>query len=136
MGNFRQGIALSVLRRLDEVVARRRERAGYLREQLRGVTNVQLLDPPAGSQPSYPWLPLLMEKRDEAVRRLRARGLGASRLFTRSLNQYEYLRGIVPPGSYPKAEYLAARLLTLPTHKYVTQRDIDRMVAMLAEMAC
>jgi len=132
MGHFRQGVALSVLRRLDEVVAGRRERAGYLREQLRGVTSVQLLEPPDGSQPSYPWLPLLVEQREEAVRRLRARGLGASQLFTRSLNQYKYLRGIVPPGSYPAAEHVAAHLLTLPTHKYVTQRDMDQMVAVLA----
>ena len=132
MGHFRQGVALSVLGRLDAVVAGRRERAGYLRGGLQGVTSVQLLEPPAGSQPSYPWLPLLVEKRDEAVRRLQARGLGASRFFTCSLNQYEYLRGIVPPGSYPAAEHVAARLLTLPTHKYVAQRDMDQMVAVLA----
>jgi dTDP-4-amino-4,6-dideoxygalactose transaminase len=136
MGRFRQGVALSVLKRLDEVVAGRRARAEYLLKRLHGATDLQFLVPPEGSQPSYPWLPLLAQQREEAVRRLQARGLGASRLFTCSLNQYEYLRDIVPPGSFPNAEHMAAHLLTLPTHEYVTQRDMDLMVAVLNEVAC
>lgn len=136
IGRFRQGVALSVLGRLDKVVEKRRDKAEYLREQLRGVPGVQLLEPSAESQPSYPWLPLLVEKRDEAVSRLRVRGLGAFWLFTRSLNQYEYLGDIIPRGSYPCAEDMAAHLLTLPTHEYVTRRDMEDMVSVLAEVRC
>ena len=119
MGHFRQGVALSVLKRLDKVVVKRREKARYLVDQLRESTNVRFLEPPIGSQPSYPWLPLLVEERDEVVSQLRAKGLGASWSFTYSLNQYDFLQGIVAPGSYPVAEHIAAHLLTLPTHHYV-----------------
>ena len=136
MGHFRQGVALSILKRLDKVVAKRREKARYLLDQLRESTNVRFLDPPIGSQPSYPWLPLLVEERDEVVGQLRAKGLGASWMFTNSLNQYDFLQGIVLPGSYPVAEHTAAHLLTLPTHQYVTQQDMDQMAAVLAEQAC
>jgi len=135
MGRFRHGLALSLLGRLDEIVAERRQKAEYLRKQLRGVPGVQLLEPPVGSRPSYPWLPMLVEKRDKSVRRLRAKGLGAYRLFTCSLNQYEYLQGIVSQGSYAAAEYVAAHLITLPTHEYVTRWDMDQMVTLLAEVA-
>ena len=133
MDRFRQGVALSVLRRLDSVVTQRRDKARVLRGRLRGVPGVRLLEPPSFSQPSYPWFPLLVEDRDGAVRRLRARGLGASRLFSHALNGYEYLRAIVPPGSFPGAEEVAARLLTLPTHEYVTRRDLGQMVMGLRE---
>lgn len=135
MGRFREGVAFSVLRRLDAVVLARREKAEFLRCQLRCMAGVQLLEPPSGAQPSYPWLPLMVRDRDRTVRRLRSEGLGGARLFTRSLNQYDYLRAMVPQGRYPNAEYLAAHLLTLPTHEYVTLRDMDRMVAVLAETA-
>ena len=78
-------------------------------------------------------MPILLEKRDEAIHRLQARGLGASCSFTYSLNQYKYLQGIVPSGSYPGAEYFATHLMTLPTHEYVTKHDIDEMVSVIVE---
>jgi len=134
MGALRQGVALSVLERLDRVVAERRERARYLERRLRGLAGVCLLVPPPDSDPCWPWLPLLVGRRDEAVRRLRAEGLGASPLFTRSLDDYEYLRGVVPAGSYPVARSLAGRLMSLPTHCHVTARDLDRMVDALGAL--
>ncbi len=135
VGGLRQGVALSVLRRLDVILAGRRRRAHYLRERLRCVDGVWPLEIPAGSEPSYPWLPLVVERRDEALRRLRAEGLGAAPIFTRSLAGYDYLRGIVPPGPQPAADGLAERLLSLPTHAHVRLEDAQRMVEILRGLA-
>ncbi len=69
----------------------------------------------------------------QLAERLRAAGLGPSWLFTRSLNQYDYLAHIMPRGLHHGAEYVAARLLTLPTHGHVKQPDLDMMVKIIAE---
>lgn len=136
MGRFRKGVAQIVLGRLENTIEERKARTEYMQERLKGMDGIQLFRAPSGSCPAYPWLGILFKEppsRDEAYRRLRAAGLGPSRLFTRSLNYYGYLREIVPQERYPGAEYVAARLLTLPTHGYVRGEDMDRMINIVAE---
>ncbi len=136
VSHFRKGVAKAILGNLEDIIEGRWTKGEYLQRRLGEMGGVQVFQAPAGGRPAYPWFAFLFKEpivRDEAYRRLRAAGLGSSRLFTRSLNCYNYLSGIVPRGSYPGAEYVAARLLTLPTHKYVQQRDLDKMVNIIAE---
>lgn len=136
MGRLRKGVAQTVLGKLEQTIEERRARGEYLQERLRAIDDLQVLQMPVDSRPAYPWLPMLFrqsEVRNEAYRRLRSSGLGPSKLFTRSLNRYDYLADIVPQGHCPGAEYVAARILTLPTHRHVTKEDMDRMVKIISE---
>ena len=49
-------------------------------------------------------------------------------MYVSSLNRYDHLADIVPDGNYPVAEYVADRIIALPTHPLVTKRDLELIV--------
>ena len=49
-------------------------------------------------------------------------------MYIKSLNRYDYLANIVPDGAYPVAEYVADRILALPTHPLMKERDMEAIV--------
>lgn len=72
------------------------------------------------------------EKRDRILAELKKRGLGATGSYPVPLNEL--------PGAadyfdrkeeYPNAKYLSERIMTLPLHAYVTERDIERMTTII-----
>ncbi len=72
------------------------------------------------------------EKRDRILAELKKRGLGATGSYPVPLNEL--------PGAadyfdrkevYPNAKYISERIMTLPLHEYVTERDIERMTTII-----
>jgi dTDP-4-amino-4,6-dideoxygalactose transaminase len=74
--------------------------------------------------------PLLVDAvvRDQLYHKLRRKGLGASVMYPSALPAVSGLETLLhDQGAFPVAEAFAARLLTLPTHAGVGQRDIAKM---------
>ena len=123
------------LNRLDALTASRTENASALRAGLASVAGIRLPTSSIG-QAVYPRFPLIFEdsgRREAALRRLRAAGIGATASYPRALIDVPPLQpslaeAVAPT---PRARAIAAGMLTLPTHGYVTERDRDRMVAIL-----
>ena len=69
--------------------------------------------------------------RDAAAQRLNQAGIGAGRMYRKSLATMfaDYADGV-----YPGAEHVACSLLTLPTNHYVGDDDIGRMAEVLADL--
>lgn len=69
------------------------------------------------------------EKRDRILLRLGAKGLGATGMYPTPLNE---IQGTSPylsdRESYPVAKSVSRRILTLPLHENVSQRDIEKIV--------
>jgi dTDP-4-amino-4,6-dideoxygalactose transaminase len=74
------------------------------------------------------------ETRDALVTESRRRGLGVSIMYPKAVHQAEEIRAAYPNlhGSFPLAEAIAARLLALPTHQYVSRADREAIGALLA----
>jgi len=91
--------------------------------------------PGDGAVPSYLRLPLLVQSghlRDRLLRRLNAAGVGATRSYPGSIADIAELQPLF--AAAPDAavgRWVAERILTLPTHPYVTSRDIERTLAVL-----
>jgi perosamine synthetase len=62
-----------------------------------------------------------------------ARGLGASPMYPTAVHHIPELKAHLNGGSYPGADALAARLVTLPTHGFVTSSDRREIAALLNE---
>ena len=80
--------------------------------------------------------PLLLEEdiRDRVYQRLNQAGLGVSTMYPTILTKIagmDYLLDIRP--HYPNAEAFASRLLTLPTHGYLSEKNIQKIKAILRE---
>lgn len=85
---------------------------------------------------NYIRLPVLAEDRaarDRAIAKLRRIGVVASGMYPSSIPKIDQVRTVLAdtPGSCPAAEQVVDRLFTLPTHPYVTKRDVERIIACL-----
>jgi dTDP-4-amino-4,6-dideoxygalactose transaminase len=124
-------LGVTMLRRLEEFTAARRANASALLAALNGAGIT--IAPVAGSTPVYLRLPLLMPSardRDAALRALTAAGVGATRSYPESIADIpeigEYLVGAgdrVAAGG----RVVARRIVTLPTHPFVTAADVRRI---------
>lgn len=92
--------------------------------------------PPQRRLLRYPIL-LDAQHRDPVYAAMRRAGLGASVLYPTSLPGISGLENMFDPDErYPVAEAFSTRLLTLPVHAGVRQKDIDKMAAILERLAC
>ncbi|MCI0398674.1 MAG: DegT/DnrJ/EryC1/StrS family aminotransferase [Chloroflexi bacterium] len=120
-------VGLALLLRLEAINKRRRENARQLLAGLRELPFVHLPQPAVASEPIYLRLPLLVdsqERRERLFQRLWAAGIGVGRMYRHSL---AHLFPQLAAGPYPGAEQVAGRLLTLPTHHYLTAADVERI---------
>lgn len=125
-------VGLRLLPALDAINAARRARALTWIEHLRGIDGLCL---PRAHDPEahniFLRLPLVLPDAsyaDELARRLAAAGIGAGRMYQRTLDEiFPQLRGPV----YPGATQVARGLLTLPTNHYVHDVDIPAGAALI-----
>jgi dTDP-4-amino-4,6-dideoxygalactose transaminase len=129
-------VGLTLLARLDAINRARRLRAELYRAALTAMPGVCVPAPgptdPLSQGAIYVRLPLLLAsetQRDRLHRALWAAGIGAGRMYQKTLAEFF---PVYAETAYPGAEAVARRLLTLPTHHYVTGPDIERTLAILA----
>lgn len=120
-------VGLAQLAELDEINRVRMENGRLLTSQLQGLDFVHIPEIPAKADPIYLRLPIIVEsaeRREQLYQALWSANLGAGRLYQYSLP--EIFPQIEAP-SCPGAVQIGQRLLTLPTHHYLTKKDIGRM---------
>ena len=89
---------------------------------------LQYPQPTAAEEPIYLRLPVIVsgtERRDRLFQRLWAAGIGVGLMYRRPLPEIFPQLAV---GDYPGAAYVARHLLTLPTHHYLTDADVERIV--------
>lgn len=125
-------LAATMLARLDDLTAQRRANGRRLAGLLEQVPGVAVIRPLPGAEPAYLRLPLLAidgQVRDRLVTALNAAGFGATGSYPASIVDIPALTSTFGPAGV-RAEAgrdVARRILTLPTHPYVTERDIVRI---------
>ena len=78
--------------------------------------------------------PLLVDAvvRDRVYQKLKQAGLGASIMYPASLPKIAGLELLLgDKQNYPNAEMFASQILTLPTHSFVSRKDIEKMKTIL-----
>lgn len=124
-------VGLAQLTHLDRYNQQRRQKAQRLRSVLDNVTGIHdfACSQQRGDEAIYLRFPLLVDdpaRRDQLYTQLWAAGIGVGRMYQRTLAE------IFPQlnhGPYPGAQQVAQGLLTLPTHHFVTDRDMERIGA-------
>lgn len=123
---------LATIERITDVRTRNARR---LAEALGGAPGI-LLPPDAGRDAVYPRFPIVFEdapRRERALATLVAAGIGATGSYPRALVDVPPIRPHLVEGAAdtPGARLVAAGILTLPTHAYVTAADIDRIARLV-----
>jgi hypothetical protein len=92
------------------------------------------LDLPCG--PSHPYLrmPVFAANPADRHRRLaeaRDRGLGFSLAYPGPVSEIPEVESVIGPRQFPNALRVATHLLTVPTHEWITPRDVNGIVTCL-----
>jgi dTDP-4-amino-4,6-dideoxygalactose transaminase len=129
-------LALTMLPRLDSYTARRRQNAEMMVARLEGASGVQPIRLAPTAEPAYLRLPLLLEGRgvrDTAIHVLNRAGIGATGSYPTSIADINELRGQLRGDDRDScgARTVAERILTLPTHPYVTRDDAVKATDLL-----
>jgi|GEM_PF-211697 len=128
---FQAGAGLSLLRRLSDFSERRFHNGSALYEGLKGIDGIILPKILPNSKPAYNRLPLVFEDinlREKVYQKLLREGIEPSRMYPRPLHHVFDLGYSQKKEPFPNAAYFADRLLTLPTHPFVDERDIETMI--------
>lgn len=116
--------------RIDTLTDERVRNAERYDQLFEGVHGVAVIDKRDGT-PVYPRFPLLVDAavRDDLVRLLQQSGLGASSSYPEAVVDIPELAAFMAPsvGNTPGAREVARRIVTLPTHAYVTEDDMKRI---------
>ncbi len=115
--------------RLEEANQMRAETAGFFAKRL------HLRLPAEGPLPLLR-LPVLLESREARMRLLslsRDKGLGLSGMYPAPVHQIDEIRSLFGEECFPSAEAICERLVTLPTHPLLTEKDKDEICALLDE---
>ena len=125
-----------MMRRLDDFTIARRANAVAWLDGVRRIPGLQTIKPVAGTSPVYLRMPVLLPDtatRDQAIRDLVAAGIGATASYPRALADVPEVQSALANPLAPASggRSVAARILTLPTHPFVTRADIARAVTVL-----
>lgn len=90
---------------------------------------VEMQHVPAGSQNAWGLFTIMVDNRAEIMKKLQEAGVPSSIYYFKSLHQHKAFAGYAPKGGLPVCERLAERVLSLPMHPYLTDAQIDKVVA-------
>jgi hypothetical protein len=124
--------------RLDRDSELRRRNGARLDLVARESSGVRRIVPPSGSAPGYLRYPLLSAGLADAVARDRGvRALGLERGYPHPLSHLPALRGRGLNGDqpFPGAASLSRELVTLPTHRFLREADLESLGRLLAAEA-
>jgi dTDP-4-amino-4,6-dideoxygalactose transaminase len=134
--SFPRALIPGLLDRLAEINQVRIRHADKLARAFADHPDFRIPQPAQASQPIYIRFPVIA--RDEATRvralaRLRAAGIGASAFYPTAICDIAGIEKYMVQDEFhrPRAEELARRLFTLPTHPFVSQADLDRIIEAL-----
>lgn len=127
-------VRAGLLRRWQERLFRSTaSRVSHAEQLLRSVPpHVQPVTPSGRGHAVYLRLPLLMpskQEKDALCRRSGDQGLGISSLYPSAIEQIAELSGTLSSQHVPQSTMIAERLVTLPTHEFVSDTDIVRLCA-------
>ena len=116
------------LDRLGDWVARRRAIADRYRAGLGGLSGVGLPADRDGGQGSYHLFVITVERRDALRARLRDVGIETGVHYPVAIHEHPVYAGS-GLGSFPNAEWLARRVVSLPCYPELEDDEIDGVIA-------
>jgi len=135
MNSFHAALGLTLLKKSAGFFSERYQNGMALMGALKNVDGLILPDIPEHNRCAFSRLPLLFKepaKRGLAVRKLWEAGVETSPMYFKPLHRIFDLG--YAEDEFPNAVYCADRLLTLPTHSFVSGSAIARIVKVIKEV--
>jgi len=134
MNDMQAAIGLTQLPKLDQWNKKRQENAAYLTQELSKVEGVV---PPAIRENAvhvFHQYTIRIPNRDEAVEKLREKGVGVGVHYPTPIHQQPYYQKLGYSDSLPQSEAASREVLSLPVHPSLSQDDLDQIVEAVASL--
>ncbi len=90
---------------------------------------VEMQHVPQGSQNAWGLFTVMVDNRADIMKRLQDQAVPTSIYYFKALHQHKAFAAYAPKGGLPVCERLAERVMSLPMHPYLTDAQVDRVVA-------
>jgi UDP-2-acetamido-2-deoxy-ribo-hexuluronate aminotransferase len=104
----------------DRIAQRYRQGLGH---------SVKMQRVPDGYQNAWGLFTIMVDNRADIMKRLQDKGIPTSIYYFKALHQHRAFAAHAPKGGLPVCEKLADTVLSLPMHPYLTDGQVDRVVA-------
>lgn len=131
LSGMKAGLMHNWVERLEETKDIRSNNASYFSD------NLGLKENRDASIPylRYPVITKSKAQRDAVIAESMKKGLGVSTMYPTGINDIDEIKEQFIGESYPGAENLAERLLTLPTHSYLKESDKEEICGLYKSVA-
>ncbi|NUB11305.1 aminotransferase class I/II-fold pyridoxal phosphate-dependent enzyme [Azospirillum brasilense] len=141
MNEIEAAIGIEQVGRLPDMLERRRANSAVLRDGLRGVAGIGLLeDGPAGGESSHYCLSAILDdslaaRRLSIIKHLNAAGIGTSIYYPRPVPLMSYYRGKYGfnEGDFPQAERISNNSIALPVGPHLDEEDMAYIANAMAD---
>lgn len=136
MSAFQAGLARNWRKKLEALQDVRRNRVQRWSVILEAA-GIRALRLPAGQPPALLRFPLRISdsrQREVLLRESSGSGLGVMPAYPTSIDAIPELRERIAGGKFPVAERCASELVTLPTHAYLTEKDMSALGDLVARV--
>lgn len=140
MSELSAAVGLVQVRRLDEILSKRRELAALYDEAMADIP--QVIVPPMVDRPGASWFVYVVRlmdeftgsQRDAIIKHMRGNGIGCSNYFV-PIHTQPYIAEMLStrPGQFPITERIAARTIALPFHCHLDAGQVEIVATRLAE---
>lgn len=139
MSEINAAFGLLQLQHIDAAITRRRQIDVRYREGLQEIPGIQCLNPAGQQTANYSYFPILVGpeypiSRDELYLKLKEEGIHGRRYFYPLISDFPMYRGLVSAAraNLPIAKEMAEQVICLPIYPSLTNRDVDRIMAIIA----
>ena len=133
MNEFCAAMGLCNLRHLDEEIQKRAKVTEKYREELEGISGLQLNVVQENVKPNYAYFPIVIDEkkfgatRNEVFAALEQNKIGARKYFYPLTNSFECYRERFDSEETPTALHISKRVLTLPLYADLDLEDVGRI---------
>lgn len=126
VSHFRKKIGHALFLRLNEEIIQQRQKAKIYFKHLKP-RGIDVIQESADSKAVYPYVSIVIKdpkKREEILHKLQHLSLGLSIIYVTTIDQYPYLKDIIPRQPNPHGLHLANHTLTLSTSTFLSEKDL------------
>ncbi len=139
MNEFAAAMGICNLRHLDDEISKRKRVSKRYYEYLDGIKGIKLNHIQKDVEPNFAYFPVVFDgykySRDEVFERLKSKNIIARKYFYPLVSTFNCYENEPFYGSYktPVAEYISARVLTLPMYSDLADDDVDRICSCILD---
>ena len=134
-------MGLCNLKHIGTELEKRKQIVNTYMNELSSINGIQLPNPQKNTDPNYAYFPIVIDEkafgytRNEIDNLLKQNGIFPRKYFYPLTNEFQCYQGRFSSKDTPVARFMADRVLTLPLYADLAAEDVDRICALLREMA-